>query len=218
MLSSLRRSARERPASGFNCLAAHLRFTFASALALLALFALLRLGLLLFNRELIGSTPLASFVEAFGNGLRFDLRVTVYILLPLLLGVLSMRMMAARGLLRLWLSVCASLTILLGLIELNFYREFHQRLNSLVFQYLQEDPATVLSMLWHGFPVLQLLASWGVASAAMYALFGWLERFHVSPRRELNGAINRLAQDMGGFPHVRTLYRGYAVRGGLIRV
>lgn len=176
MLSSLRRSARERPASGFNCLAAHLRFTFASALALLALFALLRLGLLLFNRELIGSTPLASFVEAFGNGLRFDLRLTVYILLPLLLGVLSMRVMAARGLLRLWLSVCASLTILLGLIELNFYREFHQRLNSLVFQYLQEDPATVLSMLWHGFPVLQLLASWGVASAAMYALFGWLER------------------------------------------
>jgi S-adenosylmethionine-diacylgycerolhomoserine-N-methlytransferase len=50
------------------------------------------------------------------------------------------------------------------------------------------------------------------------ALFGWLERFHVSPRRELNGAINRLAQDMGGFPHVRMLYRGYAVRGGLIRV
>lgn len=176
MLSSLRRSARERPASGFNGLAAHLRFTFASALALLVLFALLRLGLLLFNRELIGSTPLASFVEAFGNGLRFDLRLTVYILLPLLLGVLSMRVMAVRGLLRLWLSVCASLTILLGLIELNFYREFHQRLNSLVFQYLQEDPATVLSMLWHGFPVLQLLASWGAASAAMYVLFGWLER------------------------------------------
>lgn len=176
MLSSLRRSARERPASGFNCLAAHLRFTFASALALLALFALLRLGLLLFNRELIGSTPLASFVEAFGNGLRFDLRVTVYILLPLLLGVLSVRVMAARGLLRLWLSVCASLTILLGLIELNFYREFHQRLNSLVFQYLQEDPATVLSMLWHGFPVLRLLAAWLAASAALFALFGWLER------------------------------------------
>ncbi|MGE6992920.1 LTA synthase family protein [Pseudomonas sp. NPDC047961] len=176
MLSSLRRPAREHPVSGFNGLAAHLRFTFASALALLAMFALLRLGLLLFNRELLGSTPLASIVEAFGNGLRFDLRVAVYVLLPLLLGVLSIRVMAARGLLRLWLSVCASLTILLGLIELNFYREFHQRLNSLVFQYLQEDPATVLSMLWHGFPVLQLLAAWGAASVAMYALFGWLER------------------------------------------
>nr|WP_278254196.1 class I SAM-dependent methyltransferase [Sphingobium sp. BYY-5] len=50
------------------------------------------------------------------------------------------------------------------------------------------------------------------------ALFGWLARFHVSPRRELGPAIERLAQDMGGFPHSRTLYRGYAVRGGLIRV
>ena len=151
MLSSMRRPGRQRPLPGFYGLAAHLRFTSASALALLALFALLRLGLLLFNRELIGSTPLGSFFEAFGNGLRFDLRVTVYILLPLLLGVLSVRVMAARGLLRLWVSVCASLAILLGLIELNFYREFHQRLNSLVFQYLQEDPG-------------------------MFALFRWLER------------------------------------------
>lgn len=50
------------------------------------------------------------------------------------------------------------------------------------------------------------------------ALFGWLGQFHVSPRRELGGAIERLAQDVGGFPHSRTLYRGYAVRGGLIRI
>jgi len=102
--------------------------------------------------------------------------VTVYILVPLLLAVLSSRAMAARRLQQLWLGVCASVAILLGLIELNFYREFHQRLNSLVFQYLQEDPATVLSMLWHGFPVLRLLAAWLAASAALFALFGWLER------------------------------------------
>jgi S-adenosylmethionine-diacylgycerolhomoserine-N-methlytransferase len=50
------------------------------------------------------------------------------------------------------------------------------------------------------------------------ALFGWLARFHVSPRAELKQAINGLAADLGGFPHSRTLYRGYAVRGGLIRV
>ena len=47
------------------------------------------------------------------------------------------------------------------MIELNFYQEFHQRLNALVFQYLGEDPATVLSMLWHGFPVVTLLSVWG---------------------------------------------------------
>ncbi|WP_150291361.1 class I SAM-dependent methyltransferase [Sphingobium estronivorans] len=50
------------------------------------------------------------------------------------------------------------------------------------------------------------------------ALFGWLARFHVSPRAELARAINSLAADMGGFPHSRSLYRGYAVRGGLIRI
>ncbi|HEX7875970.1 MAG TPA: class I SAM-dependent methyltransferase [Sphingobium sp.] len=50
------------------------------------------------------------------------------------------------------------------------------------------------------------------------ALFGWLARFHVSPRADFKRVLERLAEDMGGFPHSRTLYRGYAVRGGLIRV
>lgn len=49
-------------------------------------------------------------------------------------------------------------------------------------------------------------------------LFGWLARFHVAPQADLRRAIEGLAADMGGFPHSRTLYRGYAVRGGLIRV
>ncbi|QGP78473.1 class I SAM-dependent methyltransferase [Sphingobium sp. CAP-1] len=49
------------------------------------------------------------------------------------------------------------------------------------------------------------------------ALFAWLARFHVSPRRDLMPAIERLAQAMGGVAHSRALYRGYAVRGGLVR-
>ena len=49
-------------------------------------------------------------------------------------------------------------------------------------------------------------------------LFGWLGAFHVTPRRELGLAIEALARAGGGAPHVRSLYRGYAVRGGIIRV
>ena len=49
-------------------------------------------------------------------------------------------------------------------------------------------------------------------------LFGWLGQFHVSPRQDMASAIARLAMETGGFPHSRALYRGYAVRGGLIRV
>ncbi|MCQ4295567.1 LTA synthase family protein [Pseudomonas stutzeri] len=172
----LRRHGRERPLPGSSVLAAHLRFTVAAVLALLAMFALLRLGLLLFNQELIGSASSADLLEAFVNGARFDLRAIVFIMLPLLLAALSLRLMAARRAFSYWLGSCASLAILVGLVELNFYREFHQRLNSLVFQYLQEDPTTVMSMLWHGFPVLQLLAAWGVLSLLMFVLFVRLER------------------------------------------
>lgn len=160
----------------------HLAFVAASAVAFLLLFALLRLGLLLYNHELAASTPGISFAEAFFNGLRFDLRVVVFVCAPLLLALLSLRAMAARRLQVHWLSACASVAILLGLIELDFYREFHQRLNSLVFQYLKEDPQTVLSMLWNGFPVLRLLLAWLLLSVLAHAVFAWLAR-RLSPAR-----------------------------------
>lgn len=155
---------------------AHLAFTALAALALMAMYSALRLGLLIYNRAQIGDTPVASFVEAFATGLRFDLRLVVYICLPLLLALCSRQAMAARGLLRGWLTLAAGITLFLGLIEFDFYREFHQRLNSLVFQYVQEDPKTVLSMLWYGFPVLRYLAVWALGAWAMAWLFGWLER------------------------------------------
>ncbi|MBE2261111.1 MAG: LTA synthase family protein, partial [Burkholderiaceae bacterium] len=122
-------------------LKSHLAFTLLGGAALLALYTLLRIALLVYNRELIGDTPSATFIEAFYNGLRFDVRLVVYALTPLLLALLSVRAMAARGLLRGWLTAFASFTLLLGITELDFYREFHQRLNGLVFQYFEEDLA-----------------------------------------------------------------------------
>ncbi len=153
----------------------HLAFTFLSALALLLMYTLLRVALLAYNRELIGVTPAATFAEAFFNGLRFDLRVVVYACVPLLLALFSVRAMAARGVQRIWLTAFASITLFLGLTELDFYREFHQRLNSLVFQYFQEDPRTVLSMLWNGFPVGRYLLAWALATWLLAKLFKGLD-------------------------------------------
>lgn len=87
----------------------------------------------------------------------------------------SRRLMAARTWQLAWLSFAASLTLFLGVLELDFYREFHQRLNALVFQYLGEDPATVMSMLWHGFPVGRYLIAWALAS---WLLFKALQAIH----------------------------------------
>ncbi|WP_223181384.1 class I SAM-dependent methyltransferase [Sphingopyxis sp. LK2115] len=49
------------------------------------------------------------------------------------------------------------------------------------------------------------------------ALFGWLAQFHVVPRAELAPMIAGLAKEMGSAGHCRSLYRGYAIRGGIAR-
>ncbi len=164
-----------RSASGHNGLRQHLLFTVLSGVLLIVLYSLLRLVLLVYNHELIGDTTANDLLEAFGNGLRFDLRLVTFALAPLILVIGSRRLMAARTWQLTWLSVVISLTLFLGVLELDFYREFHQRLNALVFQYLGEDPATVMSMLWHGFPVVRYLIAWAVAS---WLLFKALQAIH----------------------------------------
>lgn len=164
-----------RSISGRNGLRQHLLFTALSGVLLIVLYSLLRLALLVYNHELIGETTTNDLLEAFGNGLRFDLRLVAFALAPLILVIGSRRLMAARTWQLTWLSVVASLTLFLGVLELDFYREFHQRLNALVFQYLGEDPATVMSMLWHGFPVARYLVAWALAS---WLLFKALQAIH----------------------------------------
>ncbi|MCK0512370.1 LTA synthase family protein [Aromatoleum buckelii] len=171
-------------------LGSHLAFMALSAIALLLMFTALRIALLIYNRALIGDTPIAPFVEAFLTGLRFDLRLVVYLCAPLILAMAAGRAMAARSAHRAWLTAAASVSLFLGVIELDFYREFHQRLNSLVFQYLREDPATVLSMLWHGFPVLRYLAAWLLASWGLFRLFAVIDRL-TAPRRDDSRSARR---------------------------
>lgn len=164
------------PSNSLQPIRSQLLFTLFSGLALLVMYTLLRVALLAYNRELIGDTPSSAFVEAFYNGLRFDLRVVVYACAPLLIALLSTRAMLARGWQRLWLTVFASITLFLGLAELDFYKEFHQRLNSLVFQYLREDQATVMSMLWNGFPVARYLIAWFVITGLLWWMFSRFDR------------------------------------------
>jgi len=149
----------------------HLAFTVLALLVLVVALSGLRVGLLAYNSEQLDGTPIAAIGEAFINGLRFDLRLAALGCVPLLLALVSRQAMAARAAMRGWLSLFAGVILLLGIIELDFYREFNQRLNSLVFQYLREDPRTVASMIWHGFPVLRHLFVWAIALGLTVWLF-----------------------------------------------
>jgi phosphoglycerol transferase MdoB-like AlkP superfamily enzyme len=156
-----------------------------SAVFLLLLLTLLRVALLLYNFEQAEGIHISDILEAFRNGLRFDLQLCAYIFIPLTFTLFIPNPTRNRIAQRAWLFVATSITILIGLIELVFYREFHQRINSLVFQYMQQDPKTVLSMLWHGFPVLTFLGIWGVLS---YLVARFYTRVHV--RTQVLGAPN----------------------------
>ncbi|MFG0631932.1 LTA synthase family protein [Pseudomonas sp. xss_2] len=157
-------------------LKSHLVYTLLCGLVIMLMLSLVRLGLLVYNSDMIGDTPYSTVAEGFLNGLRFDLRVVVYISIPLLLAVLSPWAMARRGFFRLWLTLAASTVMFLGLMEMDFYREFHQRLNGLVFQYIKEDPKTVMSMLWYGFPVVRYILAWLVGTWLLSLLFKGIDR------------------------------------------
>ncbi|MEG1041669.1 MAG: sulfatase-like hydrolase/transferase, partial [Pseudomonas sp.] len=157
-------------------LKSHLVYTLLCGLVIMLMLSLVRLALLIYNSDMIGDTPMSTVAEGFLNGLRFDLRVVVYLSIPLLLATLSARAMAARGLFRVWLTLASSVVMFLGLMELDFYREFHQRLNGLVFQYVKEDPKTVLSMLWYGFPVVRYLLAWIVGTWLLSLVFKGIDR------------------------------------------
>lgn len=154
----------------------HLAYILLSGFALMVMYTLLRIGLLVYNREMIGDTPASTFLEALFNGTRFDLRLTMYLLIPLVLSLFSARAMAARGFFRFWLTLVGSITLFFGLMEMDFYREFHQRLNGLVFQYVKEDPKTVLSMLWYGFPVVRYLLAWAIVTWLLSLVFKGIDR------------------------------------------
>lgn len=174
------------PVRSAPTLQSHLAYTLLCGLVIMLMLSLVRLGLLVYNSDMIGDTPYSTVAEGFLNGLRFDLRVVVYLSIPLLLAILSPAAMAARGVFRVWLTIASSVVMFLGLMELDFYREFHQRLNGLVFQYVKEDPKTVLSMLWYGFPVVRYLLAWVIGTWLLSLLFKGIDRL----TRPASGALH----------------------------
>ena len=161
----------ERTSSSRHTIAADLTYIFGCAAVFLVLFAIAR-GLLLWrNVELVADIPWRDIATAFGMGFRFDLIMTCYALVPLVFATLLPSGLAWRGACNLWLGFAAFLYSFLAVLELDFYREFHARLNSLVFQYIKEDPQTVVSMLWYGFPVIRYFALCGALTGlAIFAI------------------------------------------------
>lgn len=167
---------------------------------LLAVGAVLR-GLLLWrNSAMATGIPTADILFSFVIGLRFDLVIACYTVLPLCLPMAFPDGLGKRKLARIWLGVASGIIIFLGIVEMDFYREFHTRLNSLVFQYIQEDPQTVGRMVWAGFPVVPYL----LLATSLWIMLQWLIgrcNTLTAPQRFDSNAAHQTAHPTR--PHIR---------------
>ncbi len=149
-------------------------FLLKSGLFMLFIFAVLRGILIIRNIDLLEGIPGREIFHAFLIGSRFDLIVTSYILLPLIFFFLLPHGLGKRKIASVWIILAAGFCLFLGVVELDFYHEFHNRLNSIAFQYLKEDPATVSSMIWNGFPVLRYLLLWLLLAVFFAYVMRWI--------------------------------------------
>jgi len=148
-----------------------LRYLFGVYTLCLLAFSLLRLLLWWRNADFGGDAPPGVIVQSFLVGLRFDLAVGAYLILPLCLALLLLPNRGQFWARRLFLAGFAAL-LLLGVAEAEFYREFAVRFNNLVFEYLRHA-SIVSGMVWDGYPVVRYLAGWAVLAGLFLAAEGW---------------------------------------------
>lgn len=135
-----------------------------------------------------------AILQTLGIGLRFDLRLTLLLLLPLaLLAWLPrwnlLRLPTLRWLARAYLLLVLGGVGLLYIIDFGHYAYLGVRINATVLRYL-DDAQISQQMLWESYPVLWIVLAWGSAlSLWCYALLR-LERL----------TLDRPAQAIGRLP------------------
>lgn len=175
----------QRAVPGLHPVLGDVLFLLGYCLVFLAAMALLRGILIAANPELAAQVPTVDLARSFLVGSRFDLIVACVIAAPLVLALLLPAGLGSRRLALLWLGAWGAITLFAGVTELEFYREFHTRLNSIALHYLQEDASTVSSMIWHGYPVLSYLLLWLLLCGLYVASLRLIDR--LTPKRRADG-------------------------------
>ncbi|HFD12137.1 MAG TPA: alkaline phosphatase family protein [Crenotrichaceae bacterium] len=153
----------------FNRTQSDLLFILNTAIHLIILQTVLRGFLLWRNIDLVPTIPYSEIIESFVIGSKFDLIITTYILIPVIFLLLNPKGLKKKYAV-MWLTFTAGVVTFFAILELDFYHEFHVRLNSLVFQYIREDATTVASMIWYGFPVIRYFLLFIILTYLFYVL------------------------------------------------
>jgi phosphoglycerol transferase MdoB-like AlkP superfamily enzyme len=151
-----------------------IRFVAGLYLILMLIFAVLR-GMLLLRNSLqaTGIEP-GVLAKSFLVGMRFDIAISSYLLIPFFLCLVLFPINWRKGLSSAFCCI-VGFFIFSGLAEIEFYRELEMRFNTLVFEYLSH-PKIVAGMVWEGYPVFRYLLIWALLFTAFCAGFRWLSR------------------------------------------
>ncbi len=148
------------------------RFLVLVILSCLALFSLLRVGFWLYFSSAGDPVPAGELLTAFYLGLKFDLRFTLVLLLPLfLLGGLPwldpFRYRAAKVLWVVYLTLAGAATLLFYVIDFGHYSYVETRVDASALGFLR-NLGISLQMVWESYPVvwLSLLGVVGVCLIA----------------------------------------------------
>ncbi len=184
-------------------------------LILMLLSSLARAILLFWNFELARDIPTPDMLNAFIVGMRFDMIICSVFILPLVLGLLLPSGLRQRKTWVIWLIVMSSVITFTALTEPTFYYEFHTRLSSIAFEYLNEDPATVISMIVNGTPAFTLLFAWALSILVIVWLFKALNKA-TSPQGKSNfkGWLIRIPVFLMVAIILTVTFRGGTIRKG----
>ncbi len=124
-------------------------------------FELWRLLTLLQLRERAANVPADVIAQSFLVGLRFDFSIACYITAPLLLlgilpGIDVSRVRIVRWFNNLLLFVIAIVAFYICESDIEFFKFFNTRLNSMALEW-NDTPGFVVTMLWESFPVVRYL-------------------------------------------------------------
>jgi phosphoglycerol transferase MdoB-like AlkP superfamily enzyme len=140
-------------------------FFLAVFLLAVILLTLFRFGFLLKYRSLTAGIPFFTLLHSLFIGIRFDIVVLSFVLIPLF--ILSClppigidRLKASRVAVQIILFTALSLIFFLSLVDIEYYGEFGTRLSHWTFEYL-DQPDMVWYAMWSGYPMVFYLLLWG---------------------------------------------------------
>lgn len=123
---------------------------------------------------------LADIRKAFFLGLRFDLRLVLLMLLPLLMGILWFSPLKSRFAKKIWrffYSIVGATVFVFYIFDFGFYGYLNSRINSAILTFL-ENPDISFAMMWETYPVIWVAIGF-IAIVSVYSFL--LKRFVFLP-------------------------------------